>query len=46
VAQLETLIEQNRRSLLAVAGGDLQLRDLHDLDTPLRLQDIYDRETR
>ena len=30
-AQLETLIEQNRRSLLAVAGGDLQLRDLHEI---------------
>ncbi|MGX9382570.1 TcdA/TcdB pore-forming domain-containing protein [Pseudomonas sp. JQ36] len=45
-AQLESLIEQNRRSLLAVAGGDLQLRDLRDLDAPLRLQDIYDRETR
>jgi len=45
-AQLEVLIEQNRRSLLALAGGDVQLRDLRDLDAPLRLQDIYDRETR
>ncbi|RON81834.1 TcdA/TcdB pore-forming domain-containing protein [Pseudomonas fluorescens] len=45
-AQLETLIEQNRRSLLALAGGDLQLRDLRDLDAPLRLQGVYDRETR
>ncbi|MFJ4250185.1 TcdA/TcdB pore-forming domain-containing protein [Pseudomonas sp. NPDC089741] len=45
-AHLEALIEQNRRSLLELAGNDLQLRDLHDLDTPLLLQDIYDRETR
>jgi insecticidal toxin len=45
-AHLEGLIEQNRRSLLDLAGNDLQLRDLHDLDTPLQLQDIYDRETR
>lgn len=45
-ADLETRIEQNRRSLLDLAGGDLQLRDLHDLDTPLQLQTIYERETR
>jgi len=44
--QLEGLIEQNRRSLLELAGNDLQLRDLHDLDPPLQLQSIYDRETR
>jgi insecticidal toxin len=44
--QLEGLIEQNRRSLLDLAGNDLQLRDLHDLDTPLQLQAAYDRETR
>lgn len=45
-AHLEAMIEQNRRSLLELAGNDLQLRDLHDLETPLQLQDIYDRETR
>ncbi|PHH42230.1 TcdA/TcdB pore-forming domain-containing protein [Pseudomonas putida] len=45
-AQLEALIEQNRRSLLDLAGDDLQLRDLNALDTPLQLQDIYEREIR
>ncbi len=44
--QLEALIEQNRRSLLDLAGDDLQLRDLRDLEAPLRLQAIYERETR
>ncbi|MCF5701673.1 TcdA/TcdB pore-forming domain-containing protein [Pseudomonas syringae] len=44
--QLEGLIEQSRRSLVELAGNDLQLRDLHDLDTPLQLQAAYDRETR
>ncbi|MFJ2281566.1 TcdA/TcdB pore-forming domain-containing protein [Pseudomonas sp. NPDC087803] len=44
--QLEGTIEKNRRSLLDLAGNDLQLRDLHDLDTPMQLQRIYDRETR
>ncbi|WP_445179927.1 TcdA/TcdB pore-forming domain-containing protein [Pseudomonas sp. McL0111] len=45
-AQLEQQIEQNHRSLLELAGGDLQLRDLHGVSEPLTLQAVYDRETR
>jgi insecticidal toxin len=45
-AKLDSLIEQNRRGLLELAGEDLQLRDLHDVSEPMTLQAIYDREMR
>ncbi|WP_025111771.1 TcdA/TcdB pore-forming domain-containing protein [Pseudomonas sp. H1h] len=43
---LEALLERNRHSLLALAGEDLNLRDVGDAGKPLQLQDIYLRETR
>lgn len=45
---LEMLRQNNRDSLLALHGDDLQLRDLGDASQPLQLQlkDIYQREIR
>lgn len=43
---LQSLKERNLQSLQAVAGGDLQLRDLAGASQPMQLQDIYDREMR
>ncbi|MBV4486482.1 toxin [Pseudomonas sp. SWRI153] len=43
-AELESLKMSHRSSLLALADGNLQLRDLHGA-VPLQLQDIYARET-
>lgn len=45
-AELEALRVRNRNSLLALADGNLNLRDLHAATVPLQLQDIYARETR
>jgi len=45
-ATLENLIEDNHRSLLELAGGGLELRDLHGASEPLALQAVYDREIR
>lgn len=45
-AELEALLQRNRRSVLEMAEGDLQLRDLDGAAVPLQLQDIYERETR
>ena len=45
-ATLQLLRERNRDSVQALAGADLQLRDLDVGEEPLQLQDIYERETR
>ncbi|HWH90046.1 MAG TPA: TcdA/TcdB catalytic glycosyltransferase domain-containing protein [Pseudomonas sp.] len=44
-AELEALKVSHRNSVLALADGNLQLRDLHGAAAPLQLQDIYARET-
>ncbi|QTD34075.1 TcdA/TcdB pore-forming domain-containing protein [Pseudomonas fluorescens] len=43
---LKLLKERNLQSLQAVAGGDLQLRDLAGTSQPMQLQAIYDQEMR
>lgn len=45
-ASLQVLREQNRRTLQAMAGGDLQLRDLDAASVPLQLQSLYEQEMR
>ncbi|MHA3737994.1 TcdA/TcdB pore-forming domain-containing protein [Pseudomonas sp. Eth.TT006] len=43
---LRELSARNLRSITDIGDDDLALRDLNDLESPLALQDVYERETR
>ncbi|CAI8932701.1 insecticidal toxin [Pseudomonas sp. IT-347P] len=45
-AELQALRERNLSSVQAIAGANLQLRDLDGAVAPLQLQDIYEQEMR